>query len=107
APASAAPPPRKDETPVRSIAIVVNGEELARDPAPRTVGDHLLVPVVRIYSALGINVARDGKTLIASAPSKRIVITVGSKRTVVDTHVIMMDTPAAEIDGATYVSLRF
>jgi Copper amine oxidase N-terminal domain/Bacterial Ig-like domain/Domain of unknown function (DUF5666) len=107
APASAAPPPRKDEAAVRVIAIVVNGEELARDPAPRTSGDRVLVPVVRIYSALGINVGRDGKTLTASAPSKRIVITIGSRRAVVDTHVIMMDAPADEIDGATYVSLRF
>jgi hypothetical protein len=106
-PAAAAPPPRKDEAPVRPIAIFVNGEELARDPAPRTFGDRVLVPVVRIYSALGINVARSGNTLIASAPSKRIAITVGSKRAVVDNHPIMMDSPATEIDGATYVPLRF
>jgi hypothetical protein len=106
-PASAAPPPRKDDVPVRAIAILVNGDELARDPAPRVVGDRVLVPVVRIYSALGINVARDGATLVASAPSKRIKITVGSRRATVDTRVILMDSPAIEIDGATYVPLRF
>jgi len=59
-PASAAPAPAKDETPVREIAIVVNGEELPSDPAPRIVGGRLLVPIVRIYSALGIPVAREG-----------------------------------------------
>jgi hypothetical protein len=106
APAAAAPP-RHEEVPVRAIAIVVNGEELARDPAPRTVGDRVLVPVVRIYSALGINVARSGKTLIASAPSKRIAITAGSRRAIVDNRAILMDSPATEIDGATYVPLRF
>ena len=106
-PASAAPPPRKDDVPIRAIAIIVNGDELARDPAPRRVGGRVLVPVVRIYSALGINVARDGATLVASAPSKRITITVGSSRATVDTHTIMMDSPAIEIDGATYVPLRF
>jgi hypothetical protein len=65
------------------------------------------VPVVRIYSALGINVARDGAKLVASAPSKRISITVGSSRATVDTRTIMMDSPAVEIDGATFVPLRF
>ena len=105
-PASAAPP-RHEEAPTRAIAIVINGEELARDPAPRIVSDRLLVPIVRIYSALGINVARNGNTLIASAPSRRITVTIGSSRATVDTHRMMMDSPAVEIDGATYVSLRF
>ena len=103
----AAPPPKQDEAPVRAIAIVVNGEELARDPAPRASGYRVLVPVVRIYSALGIGVARRGKTLIASAPSKRIAVTVGSRRAYVDNRVVLMDSPALEIDGATYVPLRF
>jgi len=106
-PAAAAAPSKHEEVPVRAIAIVVNGEELARDPAPRTVGGRVLVPVVRIYSALGINVARSGKTLIASAPAKRIAITAGSKRAIVDNRPILMDSPATEIDGATYVPLRF
>jgi hypothetical protein len=99
--------PKKDEAPVRAIAIVVNGEELSRDPAPRSVGDRILVPVVRIYSALGISVARDGNTLVASAPSKRITITVGSSRATVDTRRVTLDSPAVEIEGATYVPLRF
>jgi copper amine oxidase-like protein len=106
-PASAAAPARKDETPVREIAIVVNGDELPRDPAPRIVGGRLVVPVVRIYSALGINVARDGDTLIASAPSRRIVLHVGSSRAMIDARPVGMDSPAQEINGATYVSLRF
>ena len=104
---AAAPAPKKDEAPARPIAILVNGEELARDPAPRVVGYRVLVPVVRIYSALGINVSRQDQTLIASAPAKRITITVGSRRATVDTRVVMLDTPAVEIEGATYVPLRF
>ncbi|MDB5069772.1 MAG: copper amine oxidase-like protein [Candidatus Eremiobacteraeota bacterium] len=106
-PASAAPPPKKDEAPARVIAIVVNGEELARDPAPRVSGYRVMVPIVRIYSALGINVARDGNTLVASAPSKRITVTVGSRRATVDTRTVMLDYPAVEIEGATFVPLRF
>jgi hypothetical protein len=107
APAAAAPVPKRDDAQTRPITIVVNGEELARDPAPRIVGGRVLVPVVRIYSALGITVARDGQTLVASAPSKRIVVTIGSSRATVDARPIALDAPAVEIDGATYVPLRF
>jgi hypothetical protein len=107
APAWAAPPPKKDEAPARPITIVVNGEELARDPAPRIQADRVMVPVVRIYSALGIGISREGNTIVASAPAKRIAITVGSSRATVDARTIVMDAPATEIDGATYVTLRF
>ncbi len=104
---AAPPPPKHDEAPVREIAIVVNGEELARDPAPRVVGGHLLVPVVRIYSALGISVARAGDALVASAPAKRIVLRIDSSRATVDARSVPMEAPAQTIDGATYVPLRF
>ncbi|HEX3467197.1 MAG TPA: stalk domain-containing protein [Candidatus Elarobacter sp.] len=106
-PAWAAPPPKRDEAPARAITIVVNGEELARDPAPRIQADRVMVPVVRIYSALGIGISREGRTIVASAPAKRIAITVGSSRATVDARTIFMDAPATEIDGATYVPLRF
>jgi hypothetical protein len=106
-PAWAAAPPKKDEAPARTITIVVNGEELARDPAPRIQANRVMVPVVRIYSALGIGISRQGNTIVASAPSKRIAITVGSSRATVDARTIVMDAPATEIDGATYVPLRF
>jgi hypothetical protein len=100
-------PQKKEEVPVRVIAIAVNGEDLSTDPAPRIVGGRLLVPIVRIYSALGIAVARESDALVASAPGKRITVRIGSRRATIDANVVMMDSPAQEIDGATYVPLRF
>jgi copper amine oxidase-like protein len=92
------------------IAIAVNGEELPRDPSPRIVGKgggRLVVPVVRIYSALGIAVSRSGKAITASAPGKRIVLTIGSANATIDGRPVRMEAPAMTIDGATYVPLRF
>ena len=106
APAGAAAKHRAEAQP-RAIAIVVNGDELARDPAPRIVGGRVLVPVVRIYSALGITVERSGDTLVAEAPSRRITLTVGSRRATIERRTIMLETAVAEINGATYVPLRF
>ncbi|HTW83386.1 MAG TPA: copper amine oxidase N-terminal domain-containing protein [Candidatus Sulfotelmatobacter sp.] len=105
--AAPAPPPKNEEVPVRVIAIAVNGEDLSTDPAPRIVNGRLLVPVVRIYGALGITVSRDGRTLIASAPGKRITLRSGSRVASIDAQTITMDSPALEIDGTTYVPLRF
>jgi hypothetical protein len=95
------------EPATRAIAIVVNGEELPRDPAPRVVGGRLMVPVVRIYNALGIAVSRDGKDVVAAAPAKTITLHIGSARATIDNQVVMLQTAAVEIDGATYVPLRF
>jgi hypothetical protein len=115
-PSLAATNPQPRATPGRmtpieqTIAISVNGDELPRDPAPRIVGKgggRLVVPVVKIYSALGIAVQRNGDEIIASAPGKRIVIHVGSAAAEIDGQPVMMEAPALRIDAATYVPLRF
>lgn len=106
--AGAAPTaPKSDDAPVRAISIVVNGDELPSQPSPRMVGGRLLIPIVRIYSALGITVSHEGDELVASAPSRRIVVRRGSRRAYIDDRSVMMDAPAQEIDDATYVPLRF
>lgn len=120
APAAGAPPARKPaapkaspkpgaktELPTRIIAISINGEDIAADPAPRVVNGRLLVPIVRIYGALGISVSRDGDDISAAAPRKTIKLHLGSDQATIDGQPVRMDGPAVEIDGATYVPLRF
>jgi hypothetical protein len=98
-------------TPVSSsIAIAVNGEELPPNPSPRLLGrggGRLVVPVIRIYSALGIAVSRSGDAITASAPGKTIVLHIGSSHATIDGLDVVMDAPAMTIDNATYVPLRF
>lgn len=103
------PAPSKAPRLVDAIAISVNGQELSADPAPivRNRGSRILVPVVKIYNALGITVSRTDNDVLAIAPSKRIQLHIGSARAQIDNNEIIMDTPAIEINGATYVSLRF
>ncbi|GAC1404181.1 MAG: hypothetical protein NVSMB64_07030 [Candidatus Velthaea sp.] len=107
APAGAAAKPPKTEQPTRTISIVINGEELARDPAPRVVGGRLMVPVVRIYNALGIAVSREDNDIVAAAPSKKITLHLDSSSATIDNRPVTMQAPAREIEGATYVPLRF
>ncbi len=101
---------RDDKKNRPAIAIAVNGQELPRDSSPRIVGKgggRLVVPVVRIYAALGIGVTRNGNSITASAPGKRIVLTIGSADATIDGIPVRMEAPAMTIDGATYVPLRF
>lgn len=108
APAHPGPKPTpKTEFPTRSIAIAINGEDIAADPAPRVVNGRLLLPIVRIYGALGITVSRDGDNISAAAPRKTIALRLGSDIARIDNQTVRMDGPAVEIDGATYVPLRF
>jgi hypothetical protein len=112
APAFAAPAkPAAKHVPLESsIAMAVNGDELPLEPAPRIVGKgggRLVVPVVRIYSALGIAVSRSGNAITASAPGKRIVLHIGSANATIDGRPVTLQAPAMTIDGATYVPLRF
>jgi hypothetical protein len=109
--APAKPKPSPKHAPLESsIAIAVNGDELPLHPAPRIVGKgggRLVVPVVRIYSALGIAVSRHGTSITASAPGKEIVLHIGSSNATIDGRPVKMETPALTIAGATYVPLRF
>lgn len=106
-PAAGAGPARPVELPTRRIAVVVNGTTLPADPAPLVIGGHLYVPVTRIYGALAIPVARDGKTIVATAANKVIRLTIGSTQAFVDERSVILEGPALEVKGATYVPLRF
>jgi ribosomal protein L21E len=93
-----------------AIGIVVNGQELARDPAPRVVGKgggRIAVPLVKIMDALGIAVTRDGDDITADAFGKRIAVHIGSTHATIGTSQVTLAVPATEIDGSTYVPLRF
>ena len=105
-PSAAAPPKVPAEPLRRQIAIVVNGQQLDSDPAPRVVNGHVLIPIVRIFSALAITITRDGSELIAQAPNKTIHLTIGSSRARVDNQSLSLETAPVEIGGTTYVPLR-
>jgi len=102
------PAPKPSAPPERAIAIAINGQELARDPAPRMVSGRLVVPVVRIYSALGIAITREGDDIAAQIPGGTIItLHIGSSTAQIGDRSVTLETPALEINGATYVPLRF
>jgi len=103
--AFAAPKSKHVRFPERNIAIVVNGQQLAPHPGPRIVAGRIMVPIVRIFSALAIPISHDGDMLIAEAPAQTIRLTRGSRRAYVGRREMFLDVAPLEIGGTTYVPL--
>jgi hypothetical protein len=96
---------KHDRFPERNIAIVVNGQQLAPHPGPRIIAGRIMVPIVRIFSALAIPISRRGNVLVAEAPDQTIRLTHGSRHAYVGRREILLDVAPMEIDATTYVPL--
>lgn len=100
-------PHKKTSKPVLPIAIVIDGNPLSVDPPPRFYQNHLLVPVRRIISALGLQFIKEGRVVRTSAGAKTIELTIGSDHALVDGQDVPLDTAPVEIKNVLYAPLRF
>ena len=92
---------------VLPIAVVINGTKLAVNPPPVMYRDHLLVPVRRILSVLGLTFEKDGRYVRTYAGAKTIQILIGSKIAQVDNQPVELDAAPMEIKNVLYAPLRF
>ena len=93
-PAFAAPRKEQSERPIRTIAIVVNGEPLVTSTPPLVVGGRILLPLRDVFEALGIGVSRAGDTIAARRASP------SARRTPSSTGGRSPSTPASSICAA-------
>ncbi|HEY3674546.1 MAG TPA: copper amine oxidase N-terminal domain-containing protein [Candidatus Tumulicola sp.] len=91
----------------RAIAIVINGNPLPIDPAPRFDKNVLFVPVRRTLLALGLPFNRYGNRLVTQVGSKTATLVVGSRTATIDADQIQLDQPVSETKGILYAPLRF
>lgn len=80
--------------PVKKIAIVINGERLRLDPAPRMAGGSLLVPVRSFVEAIGLDFAAEDGYVVTHVGANRVTLRAG-------------DGGARVIGGTLYAPLRF
>jgi hypothetical protein len=105
---SAAPPPRhgeESEKPIRTIAVMVNGEPLDTDTPPQVVGGRLLLPLREVFAALGIVVTRAGGSITARLPTGNVGFEVGSSTATVNGRPIGLGAPVIDRDGTTFAPL--
>jgi hypothetical protein len=109
-PISAAPIPKPTpatERPIRTISIVLNGETLPTDTPPQVFGGRLLVPLRTVFDALGIPLVRSGDTITLHVPFGTAVATLGSDSMSLNDKPIALGSRVQEIEGTTYVPLKF
>ncbi|HEV2261516.1 MAG TPA: copper amine oxidase N-terminal domain-containing protein [Candidatus Rubrimentiphilum sp.] len=87
--------------------MILNGAHLAVNPPPQFFAYHLLVPVRRIIEALGLQFEKSGRHVTTYAGAKRITLTIGSARAMVDDVPVYLDAPPIEIHNTLYAPLRF
>jgi hypothetical protein len=90
-----------------AIAIVINGNSLPIDPAPRFEKSVLFVPIRRTLLALGLPFNRYGNRLVTQVGSKTATLVVGSRTATIDSDRVQLDSPVFESNGILYAPLRF
>jgi hypothetical protein len=92
---------------VLPIALVLNGTRLGVNPPPVFYKYHLLVPVRRILTALGLEFEKEGPYVRTYAGAKTIQLLIGSRIAQVDNRPVLLDARPVEIDNVLYAPLRF
>lgn len=96
-----------------SVKVVVNGQLVTTDEAPRIVNGRTLVPIRVISETLGVEVAWDGptQTVALDKDGQQITLTVGSHTARIDGREVALEAApilvAENTAGRTMVPLRF
>ncbi|MHB8153863.1 MAG: copper amine oxidase N-terminal domain-containing protein [Bacillati bacterium] len=100
------PSPAPSGTPA-PIALVINGQRLALKPPPRFVKNHLLVPVRRIVSALGLDFEQLGERIIIHVGDRTVAFSIGSRHAQIDGQNVRLEAVPVIVKNVLYAPLRF
>lgn len=91
------------------ITVNVNGNKLDFDVPPQIINDRTMVPLRKIFEALGAEVTWDDKTNTSTGKkgTTTVILTVDSTSATVNGELKTLDVPATLVDGRTLVPARF
>jgi len=91
-----------------NIRVVLNGTELSFDVPPRIINNRAMVPMRRVFEAMGASVdwSRDTQVIRATKGETVIVMSIGNPAMQVNGSEITIDVSPTIIDGRTFVPLR-
>lgn len=97
------------ETPLKEIALFINGNRMALDHKPLIEKNSTLVPFTPILKELGYSISFDNSTKTVTAKNKQteIKFTIGSKTGYVNGKKKALSIAPKIINGTTYVPVRF
>jgi len=84
-------------TAAEDIAVLLNGEILEFDVPPQIIGDRTMVPMRKIFEALGAEVQWDGETqtIYATRGVTEIVLQIGNCEMMIDSNIFTSSTMSA------------
>lgn len=89
------------------VAIVINGQTLDKEQPPRMVDGRVLIPLRKVFNALGATVKYENKVIDAQRGSQSVSLSPGVKLAKINGQETTLDVPPILIDTVTYVPLRF
>lgn len=91
------------------ISVTLNGETLAFDVQPQLIDNRTMVPLRKIFEAMGAVVDWDDntQTVTATKGNERVIATINSKNVYISGETKTLDVPPMVINDRTLVPVRF
>lgn len=91
------------------ISVTLNGEALTFDVQPQLIDDRTMVPLRKIFEAMGavVDWNDDTQTVTATKGNEKVVATINSKNVYINGETKTLDVPPMVIDDRTLVPVRF
>lgn len=91
------------------ITVTLNGNKIEFDVQPRLINDRTMVPLRKIFEAMGAYVDwyGDTQTVVATKDDKVVTAKIDDTKLYINDEVKTLDVPPMIIDGRTLVPARF
>ncbi len=98
-----------DYTKGKEIRVILEGNQLDFDVAPRIINGRVLVPMRKIFEAFGLSVTWDVALRAARGKNATmdIIFPIGSTKVEINGAQFELDVPAQIVNGSTMLPLRF
>jgi hypothetical protein len=93
----------------KNISVTLNGETLTFDVQPQLIDNRTMVPLRKIFEAMGavVDWNNDTQTVTATKGNERVIATINSKNVYINGETKTLDVPPMVIDDRTLVPVRF
>lgn len=91
------------------ISVTLNGTKITFDVPPQIIDDRTMVPLRKIFEAMGASVEWNGdtQTITATKGDEQVIATVNSTTVYINSETKTIDVPPMIIDDRTLVPVRF
>lgn len=92
---------------VADVSIVVGGQKLDNETPPITVNGRVLIPLRKVFNALGASVKYENKMIDSQRGQQTVQLSPGSNAAKINGQDVLLDVPPLLVGTVTYVPLRF